>query len=113
MISSSSQKNTITTYGISWKIQRGKTSGSSDTMTTGGNDLYIGQSSEALNLTILPSESNKEGREIGVKNVSTQNIVMKGGTGVTLDAGGLNLTVTPGQTAIFVNTGNDDFLRLQ
>ncbi len=109
----STRTNSINTFGVSWRIQRGKTTGSTDVMTTGGNNLYIGQTPEALTLSISPSNDNEEGREIAIKNNSTQNIILKGGSGVTLREGQLSLTVIPGQTAIFVCLGGDDFLRLQ
>ncbi len=105
--------NSIGNNGITLNIQKGVTSGSTDAMVTGGNNLYIGQSSEALSLTISANDANKEGREIFIKNNSAQNITLKGGTGVTLSDGRLNLTVTPGQTAAFVGLGGNSFLRLQ
>ena len=110
---SHSRHNSIAAHGITLILQKGVTSGSTDTMVTGGNNLYIGQSSEALSLTISANEANKEGREIFIKNNSAQNMTLKGGTGVTLQDGRLNLTVTPGQTAFFVGIGGNAFLRLQ
>lgn len=105
--------NSHEAHGITLVLQKGVTSGSTDTMTTGGNNLYIGQSSEALSLTISANDENKEGRELFIKNNSSNNITLKGGTGVTLQDGRLNLTVTSGQTAAFVGTGGNSFLRLQ
>lgn len=108
-------RNSITKFGISYKIQDGVTSGTTDSMTTGGNNLYIVNSSSPLTLTVMSSTDNQAGRIILIKNNTSNNTTLVGESGkVTLNSGQLNLTVTPGQTAYFLNTdGKDMFLRLQ
>ena len=107
-------RNSITKFGVAFKIQEGVTSGSTDSMKTGGNNLYIVNSSTALTLTVESSSDNQEGRTIAIKNNTANNTTLVGESGkVTLESGQLNLTVTPGQTAYFVNIdGKDKFLRL-
>lgn len=107
-------RSEIINQGIAYNIIMGTSSATTDTMVANGNNLYIARSTSPLTLTIQSGQSNINGRYFLIKNNSTNNVTLVGGTGVTLNAGRLNLSVTPGQTAQFVNMGGSgSFLRLQ
>ena len=108
-------RNSITQFGIAYKIQEGVTSGTTDTMKTGGNNMYIVNSNSALTLTLADEGNHLEGRVLAIKNNTTNNTNIQGEPGgISLDAGQLNLTVEPGVTALFMaKDRNGTYLRLQ
>ncbi len=108
-------RNSITQFGIAFKIQEGATSGATDTMKTGGNNMYIVNSNSALTLTLADEGNHLEGRLLAIKNNTTDNTTVQGEPGgINLDAGQLNLTVEPGVTALFLAKDKEGtYLRLQ
>lgn len=101
-------------YGTTYRIQDGLTTGKTDTFNTSKFDLYVGNSSSALTLTILSSPTNIVGHSIYIKNESTQTITLQSGSGVSLNKGQFSsLTIPSSQTVSFVvyKTSNN-FLRL-
>lgn len=108
-------RNSITQFGIAFKIQEGVTSGATDTMKTGGNNMYIVNSNVALTLTLADEGNHLEGRVLAIKNNTTNNTTVQGEPGgIVLDAGQLNLTIEPGATALFLAKDRDGtYLRLQ
>ena len=108
-------RNSVVQFGIAFKIQEGVTSGATDTMKTGGNNMYIVNSSDALTLTLADEGNHLEGRLLAIKNNSGNNTNVQGEPGgITLDAGQLNLTVEPGVTAVFLaKDTNGTYLRMQ
>ena len=102
--------------GIPLKVQTGVTTGTTDTMITGGNNLYIGASTSAVTLTLASSSSgNEQGDLIYIKNNSADIITVAAGSGITLSPS--NITnekdVESGETAVYVATTTNTFLRLQ
>ena len=109
-------QGSVSIHGISFVIQVGAGgSAKTDTMKTGDNILYIGAPDTNLTLSIASDSSNKIGRVIGVKNNSSKDAIISltGGTGLTIDAGGLGNKVKKGQTALLCATSNNnEFIRL-
>ena len=95
---------------ISWIVQQGAASGATDTMLTGGNNFYIGNSSTDLTLTVAPAVTNTVGRQILIKNNSMKAITAVGGTNVTLNPA--SVTINPSDYAWYVATGTNNFLRV-
>jgi len=110
-----SHRDTIIKFGIAFNIQEGILSGTSDKMRTGGNNLYIVNSSDPLTLTLSSSPNHTKGRIIKIKNKTKNNTTLIGEPGgITLDPGELNLIVTPGQTATFIAIDDSQtYLRLE
>ena len=110
-----SHKNSIQAYGVALKIQEGVQSGTTDTMKTGGNNMYIVNSSSPITLTLEDSGGHLEGRMLWIKNNTTNNTTLQGEPGgVSLLTGQLNLTVEPGVTAILIaKDKSGTYLRLQ
>ena len=62
------QRSHLFARGIALQVQQGKTSGNSDQMVTGGNNLYIMRSNSDLTLTITSDNNNITGRQLYIKN---------------------------------------------
>nr|QBK90774.1 MAG: hypothetical protein LCPAC201_00750 [Pithovirus LCPAC201] len=106
------RQSSLDKFGISYSIQTGTTTGSSDVIAMIGNQIYIGQSSIPLTLILNKSSNQDVGRLVGIKNNTGNNITLKGGT-IKLDVGQINNTVTVGKTAWLLSTDNtDSWLRL-
>ena len=104
-------------HGLAYNVQEGVTTGTTDTMDISINTMYIVNSSSPITLTVALGTGYTPvvGRVFAIKNNTTNNTTLQGEPGgVTLDAGQLNLTVTPGQTAQFMATNTTGtYLRLQ
>ncbi|PCJ29165.1 MAG: hypothetical protein COA94_02325 [Rickettsiales bacterium] len=99
-----SHKNSVQNYGIAFKIQEGVTTGTTDSMVTGGNNMYIANSTDPLTLTLTGNNDHLEGRTVGIKNNTDNNVTLKGQiNGITLDDGGLTLIVEKYKTAMFIS----------
>jgi hypothetical protein len=108
-----SHRSAVVTHGIAVRIQEGVKTGATDSMITGGNNLYIAQSDQAITVTVEPNDDNQTGRYITIKNASSDTVTLAQGTGVELDTGGLTLTVAAGETAQFISLNSKNkFLRL-
>ncbi len=106
------QQSRLDKFGVPYSIQTGTTTGSSDVIAMVGNQIYIGQSSVPLTVIMNKSSDQDQGRLVGVKNNSGNNLTLKAGT-IKLDVGQINNTVTVGQTAWLLSTdATDSWLRL-
>lgn len=98
--------------GVNFNIQNG-TSGPTDTMRTGSNNLYISSTgltgTTGLTLTIESNSANFVGMTIAVKNNTVQTIndtttipfiQLVGGSGVTINPGGIYNNVAKDGTRI-------------
>ena len=107
-------RNDVIIHGVSFTIQDGTLTASTDNMVTGGNNMYIGRSSADMQLTILSNSNNKKGQVIAIKNTSTKTISLQAGAGFFLDLGPISNIVLPGVYAQLIALNNaNSFLRLQ
>jgi len=116
----SSHRSNILSQGIDWTIQPGTSDASktTDSMNTGGNNLYIGNSPNAITLSILTNTTNTKGSEIMIYNNSADTITLASGTGVSVNTNTVltGTTVEVGTLAILIiisTDSGDTFLRVQ
>jgi hypothetical protein len=94
-------------YGTVFRIQDGVTAGAADSFNTGSYDLYIGNSTSNITLTILSSPNNIVGREIIVRNNTNNQITLREGDGVTITkSAGLTNKINTIATLIVVGSPN-------
>jgi hypothetical protein len=95
---------------VAWVVQEGTSSATTENMATGGNNLYIAQSSSALSLTVLPSNTNTIGRQIMIKNTTNNVVTVVAGSGVTITGSG---TVAASDYGLYVVRGaTNSFIRI-
>lgn len=122
-----STQTTLEVRGVNFDIINGNSTGgstgTSESMPTGANFLYMSQPLVGnLTLTLQSSSSNFVGLCIGIKNTTTEGTsdadIFLSGNGIQIEPGGLNNpnTVVPGDFAILVCTATGSpqkFTRLQ
>lgn len=96
-----------------WRSATAVTSGTTDTFTPSGDDIYIVSSNTALVLTIsAPSTSDLKGAMFIVNNTTNTNaITVVKGTGVTSTIPAI-ITIAAGTSAQFMWTAKDQFRRI-
>ena len=106
------KKNPEYIYGTFFRIQQGVTSGTTDTFNTSLYDIYIGNSSSALKLTIAASPNNIVGREIIVRNNTDNLITLIDGDGVSIIKSNklTNIVATVSTLVVVVKPNN--FIRI-
>lgn len=98
--------------GIPLRIQTGADA-TTDTMTTGGNNLYIvGAAADnlPLTLTIANDKGNQAGTPISVFNGTEGEVTLKADSGMTITG---STTVAAGAYAVLVFTDATSLQRLQ
>ena len=106
-------RNQLIAFGISFNVQNGTTSGSTDTMILEGNQIYLAQSNSPLTLTLNKGNNQQLGRLVAIKNNTGNLVTMQIGT-INLNMGQLNTTINQGQLALLLATDDKgSWLRLQ
>ena len=106
------------TNGVPWRIQHGTTTGTTDTLTTGGNVLYIARTgANKLTLQVPEDGSNTEGRQFTVKNIlGSGNVTLTGTGGLNFSGRGANgdapTTVSKNQLGWYVFTATNSAFRI-
>lgn len=109
-----SHKTSITNNGLALNVKQGVASGATDTMTTGGNNLYIVNSASPLTLSIAPDDNNVVGSLIQIFNDTANTTTLTAASPLSLDTTTIgSTTVAPGGLAEFVFTGSNTFLRIK
>ena len=85
---------------VSWIVQNGTSTDTKDTMTTGGNNLYIANATSNLSLIIAPNPANTIGRQILIKNVTANTVTLASGSGVSISG-----TIAANDYGLFVVVG--------
>jgi len=104
-------QHNLTNNGLALIIQEGVTSGTTDSMKTGGNNLYVARTTAtSLNLTIRSNSGNTKGRQIYVTNdLPNGGNVNLTGSGISLKG---NPVVSRATTATFVFLETNRALRM-
>jgi len=109
-----SHKTAITNNGLALTVQQGVSSGTTDTMNTGGNNLYIINSASPLTLSIAPDDKNVNGSLIQIFNNTANTATLTAASPLSLNTSTIgSLTVGQGELAEFVFTGSNTFLRIK
>ena len=99
-------------FGTIFRVQQGVTSGTTDTFNTSLFDLYIGNSSSPVKLTITASTNNIIGREIIIRNNTNHQITFIGGDGVTFSKSNQLTTKVDASATLVVVDRPNNFLRI-
>ena len=117
-IIANTHRTSILDNGITLKVQEGKQGDNitTDTMATGGNNIYIGNATNPLTLSIAPDDANIEGTVIYIYNntgAAANDITIVPSPPVSLNTTQLGATIPQGGFAHLVATNTNSFLRIQ
>lgn len=100
-----------------WTIANGVTSGTADSWSPDGNDIYVAKNPASFTLTTNASGSSLTGRMFMIDNTfnaATNEITIVGGSGVTItDKTGANFKVVGGTSAQLIWLSNTTINRLR
>ncbi len=105
-------RSNILSSGIALIVINGPTTGTADNFVMSGNMIYVNQSSSVLTLTVSATSDQAAGQLAYVKNNTSNNLIVVGGT-ANIDSNTLGNTITNGETAIYMATNSSNaWLRL-